>query len=298
LLTARDLGCPINPELLQIAGGCPNFTCITGKPQEALPASVPARLQTSGEALNFNPHLHGMLAEGLFMPDGSFVPFGELDCEKLCSIFCDRVLAALHKKELISDDDVAQILSQQHTGFSFWCGEPFQDPDSERFVARYIERGPVSLEKLTITDDIITYTTKDGTVHEFDALEFLALLSCQIPRSYESLTRYYGYYSCRARGKRNKQAQQEQLNAQTSEELPARPSSSWAACIKKVFEINPLECPKCKSQMRIVAFLHDSHEISKIMQSLGIEKSRPPPPIPDYSSHDESMFRDYIPNYD
>jgi hypothetical protein len=29
----------------------------------------------------------------------------------------------------------------------------------------YIERAPLSLEKLSIQDDILTYTTKDGAVH-------------------------------------------------------------------------------------------------------------------------------------
>lgn len=65
----------------------------------------------------------------------------------------------LHKQELISDDDVVQILSQDHTGFGVWLGDPFQDKDSEQFVARYIERAPLSLEKLSIQDDIVTYTT-------------------------------------------------------------------------------------------------------------------------------------------
>ncbi|RLS98283.1 MAG: hypothetical protein DWI15_01695 [Planctomycetota bacterium] len=33
---------------------------------------------------------------------------------------------------------------------------------------------PLSLAQLSIQDDIITYATKDGAAHEFDALEFLA----------------------------------------------------------------------------------------------------------------------------
>jgi hypothetical protein len=53
---------------------------------------------------------------------------------------------------------------------------PFHDKESEQFVARYIERAPLSLERLTIQDDIVTYTTKDGAAHKFDALEFLAAL--------------------------------------------------------------------------------------------------------------------------
>ena len=43
-----------------------------------------------------------------------------------------------------------------------WLGDPFHDKESEQFVARYIERAPLSLEKLSIQDDIVTYTTKDG----------------------------------------------------------------------------------------------------------------------------------------
>lgn len=74
-----------------------------------------------------------------------------------------------------------------------WVGEPFDEPDRTKFVARYIERGPLALEKLTIQDDIITYTTKDGRAHEFDTMEFLALLSTHIPKPYESITRYYGW---------------------------------------------------------------------------------------------------------
>jgi hypothetical protein len=28
--------------------------------------------------------------------------------------------------------------------------------------------------------------------------------------------------------------------------------SSWAACIKRIYEVDPLECPNCKAQMRIL----------------------------------------------
>jgi len=50
------------------------------------------------------------------------------------------VLAQLHKRELLTDDAVAQILSQDHTGFGVWMGDPLHDKESEQFVARYIER--------------------------------------------------------------------------------------------------------------------------------------------------------------
>jgi len=160
-------------------------------------AGVPAvvlTLATAGEALNFHPHLHGSLADGPFSPQGSFTPFKIIDQARLEHRFSERVLAGLLERGLIDDGVVSQILSQEHSGFSVWLREAFEDQESSRFVARYIERGPISLEKLSILDDIVTYTAKDGTAHEFDALEFLALLSTHIAKPYESLTRYYGFY--------------------------------------------------------------------------------------------------------
>ena len=128
-----------------------------------------------------HPHLHGLLADG-YWKDGVFTRFTEVDLKAIEQAFAERVLAQLHKRELITDDDVVQILSQDHTGFGVWLGDPFHDKESEQFVARYIERAPLSLEKLSIQDDIVTYSTKDGAAHEFDALEFLAELSAHIPK--------------------------------------------------------------------------------------------------------------------
>lgn len=63
------------------------------------------------------------------------------------------MLAKLVTRGLITDDDVAQILAQKHSGFGAWVGEQFEEADRTKFVARYIERGPISLEKRTIQDD-------------------------------------------------------------------------------------------------------------------------------------------------
>ena len=189
-----------------------------------------------------------MITDGTFSSDGIFTKFATLDSAAITVHFADHVLAALRMKGLIDDAVVAQILSQEHSGFHAWFGDPFDDPDSERFVARYIERGPISLEKLSIEADIVAYTTNDGKAHEFDALEFLALLSAGVPKPYESLTRYYGWYACRVRGERKKLvAVQEQG---TEEKVEA--AGSWAACIKRIYEISPLECPLRQAQGRQV----------------------------------------------
>ena len=247
-------------------------------------------VQTAGEAINHNPHLHSILSDGIFKPDGSFERFANIDQEQLTTGFATRVLEALQAKGLLEAEEVAQILSQEHTGFSVWVGEPFEDRERDLFVARYIERGPISLEKLSLEDDVVTYTTSDGVVHEFDALSYLALLTAHIPNRGESLTRFFGHYSSRSRGERNKN---ERLNAAaTNPALPVtvehtkRASLTWAECIKRVYEIDPLQCPKCKSQMRIIAFIQDPHEINQIMASLDLPKAHSPPPIPKHAEAD------------
>jgi hypothetical protein len=126
----------------------------------------------------------------------------------------------------------------------------------------------------------------------------MATLSAHVPRPYESLTRYLGRYSCRRRGERAKQAalaNTENQN-QEAEPLPDRPKSSWAACIKRIYEINPLECPICKGQMRIIAFIQDPDAISAIMKAMGIPNFRAPPAIPKYIDTQEAI--DELPDYD
>jgi hypothetical protein len=168
-----------------------------------------------------------------YWKDGVFTRFTEVDLKALEQAFTKRVLAQLHKQELITDDDVVQILSQDHTEFGVWLSDPFHDKESEQFLALYIERAPLSLEKLSIQDDIVTYTTKDGAAHEFDALEFLAELSAHIPKTYESITRYYGRYSCRRRGERAKLISPSEQETESDYRREFR-RSSWAACIKRI----------------------------------------------------------------
>ena len=107
--------------------------------------------QTAGESLNFHPHLHGLIANGAWDGLGAFIQFHIIDIAEINKHFSELVLSALHKKELVTDSTVMQMLSQKHSGLSVWFGEPFQDSERNHFLACYIERGPLSLEKLSIS---------------------------------------------------------------------------------------------------------------------------------------------------
>ncbi|MBM3707623.1 MAG: hypothetical protein FJW69_04665 [Actinobacteria bacterium] len=49
-------------------------------------------------------------------------------------------------------------------------------------------------------------------------------------------------------------------------------SKSWARLIKKIYEVDPLLCSKCKGSMRIIAFIEDYKVIRKILDWLGIDE--------------------------
>ena len=54
--------------------------------------------------------------------------------------------------------------------------------------------------------------------------------------------------------------------------------------------------PKCKAQMRIIAFIQDEHSIKDIMKAQGIPDFQAPPPIPKFIDAVEAI--DEISSYD
>ena len=48
----------------------------------------------------------------------------------------------------------------------------------------------------------------------------------------------------------------------------------WARLIKKIYEVDPLTCPKCGGSMRIIAFIEDCKVIRKILDWLSIDEFR------------------------
>jgi hypothetical protein len=54
----------------------------------------------------------------------------------------------------------------------------------------------------------------------------------------------------------------------------------WVEVIRKVYEVDPLRCPACGGQMRIISFIEETKTIDRIIRhlELNFEAERPPPP--------------------
>jgi len=115
----------------------------------------------------------------------------------------------------------------------------------------------------------------------WDVLEFLARVIDHIPEPSQQTVRYWAYYSNAARGKRCKAAEAG-VRSQTSrrlddDEFTRSSRLSWAKLIRRVYEVDPLLCPFCGAEMRILAFILDFATAKAIRDSLELPAQEPEP---------------------
>ena len=142
-------------------------------------------------------------------------------------------------------------------------------------LARYMIRCPFSLEKMRYAADsgMVIYRSKPHATLKrnyqlMSALKWLRLLMNHIPDRYEHLVHYYGYYSNRSRGARRLIENGDDIAGSIRiDEQPAntRRKASWARLIQKAYEVDPLECVNCGSNMRIIALIDDVDVVERIL---------------------------------
>ena len=133
-------------------------------------------------------------------------------------------------------------------------------------LLQYIERPPVSLERLTYRDNgIVHYQGKFhpglGRDHQLlSGVEFLAMLAPHINLRYEVTIRYYGALSTTVRKKFGwikEEKDDSPPDVITVEEEDTHfvkvRKRNWARLIKKVWLEDPELCPKCSSKLVVVA---------------------------------------------
>jgi hypothetical protein len=101
-----------------------------------------------------------------------------------------------------------------------------------------------------------------------------------VPNKGEQMVRYYGYYSNVARGKRKKAEENDLIPSILESEGSSKEyRKNWARLIQKIYEVDPLTCPKYSGIMKVISVIEDKDVIKKILKHLGLweRKARPPP---------------------
>jgi hypothetical protein len=246
---------------------------------------------------NFHPHLHLLATNGCFNNTGAFMVCPSPKTDDLEEFFRYKVLKLLRAEGKISDAVIENMMGWRHSGFNVFCGPtiwPREEKGMEN-LARYIIRASFSQERMLYipahdspdgTAKVI-YTSKDAkTSKTFDALDWLAQLVTHIPNRGEQMVRYYGFYSNRARGDRKKMGKDDELPALMAPEVSSTQlRRSWARLIQKIYHLDPLICPKCRAEMKIIAFIDAGDVIEKILRHLGLWQTHNHDPPPRKASH-------------
>jgi hypothetical protein len=275
---------------------------------------------TFGEYLDFHPHLHALVADGLFVDSGLFHVMPDVSLAPLEELFRARVITFLVKKGLLPPERARMLRGWTHSGFNAHRSQrvpPRNREDMER-LAQYIIRNPFSVDKMqpnSSGDSIIYRSGMNPKIQRnfevFSPCDFIARITQHIPDKSFQLVRYYGWYSNKMRGQRLKQTEAEVVDAPEGDVIdvsafkPRRiPSKKWRELIKKVWEADPLLCPRCQHEMRIVALIDEAAVIERILRHLGlweagvrVDAARDPPepaepviepwlddPFPDYDN--------------
>ena len=246
-------------------------------------------IHTFGDYLNFHPHIHVLAADGLFRNNGMFHVLAEKGLKALEEIFRDQVLRFLIHEGRTEAEFAEKLRSWKHSGFGVYRGERITADDREGLekLARYIVRNPFSLEKITYNEQTGTVIYRSRKNHNtkrnfevFDAEDFIGEITQHIPEKFFQNIRYYGWYSNKSRGLRKRQeheAQTSDENADSIQVIDVRehqprhiPSKHWRELIKKVWEVDPLCCPKCEGEMKVVALIDCPGLIRRILEHLNL----------------------------
>ena len=258
-----------------------------------LPDAQPAlilTLHTFGEYLDFHPHLHALVADGLFTRAGVFHPLPPLPLKPLGELFRAHLLKLLVTLKLLPPERVQVLLSWKHSGFNLHAGEPVPPENKAELekLAQYILRNPFSVAKMTLESptDTVIYRSKlnpkiNRNFEVFTATDFLAAITQHIPDQGAQMVRYYGWYSNKMRGQRHHAetsgAAAVPLRPPSTPPPPAKlPSKKWRDVILQVWHSDPLICPKCQHPMRVIAVIDQRAVIEKILRHLGLWSGTPP----------------------
>jgi len=258
-------------------------------------------LQTFGSfGANFHPHLHVLVTDGVFTPDGRFHPVLWPEEAELEERFRRLFLECLERAGRLRAETRERLLGWRHSGFSVKTTQRFVPGERARLerLARYLTRvvlavGAVELlagGRVRVETAPDPHTGRSSVA--MDRLDLVHALCQQIPDVGMHMVRYYGAYSNRKRGAlvearevlaageapSSASRPDDELLVPTDVALedsppPAAPGSAealrrqaWARMLRKMFEVDPLLCPRCGVEMEIVAWITKPSVVDAILR--------------------------------
>ena len=155
------------------------------------------------------------------------------------------------------------------------------DPQGREKLLCYVLRPPIANKRIERRPDgLVRIALKrafaDGTVAvEMDPLSLLCRLATSVPPPRFHTVKYAGVLApasnVRARIKPQPQPVV-QLTEPAQDDPPSAPGSAyraWAELLKRSFDIDVLECPKCHGRMKLIALVLDLQSAARYLAKIG-----------------------------
>ena len=253
-------------------------------------------VQRFGAALNLHLHLHVVAADGVFeevrdrrgSKSARFtkVPAPtQAELKRLLEIVRRKVLRRFVRLGVIPQEVADQMLSWGNSGFSLHADTWVRADDREglRRLLRYCSRPGFSPKRLRYLpgQNLAIYDAErqEGTCRQLrlDPVELLRRIALLKPPKRKNLVRYHGALAPNApmRPLIAEAARRYARKTAPPTKIGGAVSRSWASLIARVFEVDPLLCPRCGTRMEPVAVIMEVPEVTRLMDHLGLDVGFP-----------------------
>lgn len=224
-------------------------------------------LHTFGRPLEWNPHIHCLISEGGHSDDGEWRNIHHFNYKLLRESFRTALLNELESHIGSSFTNIKSQMYRMHeNGFYVYAKPSLADPRTvTQYIGRYLGRPVIATKRIDRYNKAADTVTFHYNRHEdnkyiertLPAIEFIKLLMQHIPEKNFKMIRYYGIYS------RHRDIDKNLRRQRTSEQRRIFTSfTRWRESILLSFGYDPLQCPKCNSQMEILDIYHNHHRVS------------------------------------
>jgi len=257
-------------------------------------------IQRAGRSLNLHPHVHAVVSEGRFSsepgllgPKLGFHPATEptqRDIEFMTESLRRNIFRRLRRLSAIPEGMAQEMLAWPNSGFSLHAKVFVLAGDRESLerLLYYCARPGLSLMRLSYLPkaNLVIYRTESKhqtSALRFEPVEFLRRWALLIPPPRKNLLRYYGALAPNsplrallvAEASHGTAKARLRKKVEGIKEAVSHSVRSWAACLARVFEVDPLVCPRCAATMVPIAIIMKDAELVRLLTHLGLPTDFP-----------------------
>jgi hypothetical protein len=253
-----------------------------------------------GSSLNAHLHFHFAICDGVFYKAGDTLHFAEanvtvVDIAQVQEQFRKRILALFVRRGLL-DKTTAQSMAQWAHGGGFSINGAVRIGADDRRglerLLRYCARPLYAAGRLQwiVPGERLRYRlAKPGPSGETELIltpfEFIDRIAQLMPAPRRHRHRYFGVFAPNAPLRKQitacaglpigQQTPEQTSASKVGEAARGVSASLWAMLLARIYEVFPLICPYCGSELRILTFITDSNSISTILTHLGLPAQPP-----------------------